>query len=66
MHHPRLIDPVEQVFGARLNPVLPVSQQCRLLAVSRAAVCRKPVEVSAEDLAVPRAAAIQRHPPFLP
>jgi len=36
----------------RMNPVLPVSQQCRLLAVSRAAVYRKPVEVSAEDLAV--------------
>ncbi len=36
----------------RMNPVLPVSQQCRLLAVSGAAVYRKPVEVSAEDLAV--------------
>ena len=36
----------------RVNPVLPVFQQCRLLAVSRAAVYRKPVEVSAEDLAV--------------
>jgi putative transposase len=36
----------------RMNPMLPVSQQCRLLAVSRAAVYRKPVEVSAEDLAV--------------
>jgi putative transposase len=36
----------------RVNPVLPVFQQCRLLAVSRLAVYRKPVEVSAEDLAI--------------
>jgi putative transposase len=36
----------------RMNPVLPVSRQCRLLAVSRAAVYRKPAEVSAEDLAI--------------
>ena len=36
----------------RVNPVLPVSQQCRLLAVSRAAVYRKPAEASAEDLAI--------------
>src|SRR6201984_3766954 len=36
----------------RVNPVLPVSQQCRLLAVSRAAVYRKPAELSAEDLAI--------------
>src|SRR5437868_8206110 len=36
----------------RANPVLPVSQQCRLLAVSRAAVYRKPAELSAEDLAI--------------
>jgi putative transposase len=36
----------------RVNPMLPVSQQCRLLAVSRAAVYRKPAEVSAEDLAI--------------
>jgi putative transposase len=36
----------------RVNPVLPVSQQCRLLAVSRAAVYREPAEVSAEDLAL--------------
>jgi putative transposase len=35
-----------------VNPVLPVSQQCRLLAVSRAAVYRRPAEVSAEDLAI--------------
>ena len=31
----------------RVNPVLPVSQQCRLLAVSRWAVYRKPAEVNA-------------------
>jgi putative transposase len=36
----------------RENPVLPIAQQCRLLAVSRSAVYRKPVEVSAEDLAI--------------
>ena len=36
----------------RVNPVLPVSQQCRLLAVSRSAVYRKPAEVSTEDLAI--------------
>ena len=36
----------------RENPVLPISQQCRLLAVSRAAVYRPPAEVSAEDLAI--------------
>jgi putative transposase len=36
----------------RVNPVLPVSRQCRLLAVSRSAVYRKPPEVSAEDLAI--------------
>jgi predicted DNA-binding transcriptional regulator AlpA len=31
---------------------LPIAQQCRLLAVSRAAVYRKAVAVSAEDLAI--------------
>jgi len=36
----------------RVNPMLPVSQQCRLLAVARSAVYRKPAEVSAEDLAL--------------
>ena len=36
----------------RMNPALPISQQCRLLAVSRSAVYRKPIEVSAEDLAI--------------
>ena len=29
----------------RENPALPIAQQCRLLAVSRSAVYRKPAEV---------------------
>jgi len=33
---------------------LPISQQCRLLAVSRSAVYRRSAEVSAEDLAIIR------------
>src|ERR1700740_3069000 len=36
----------------RMNPALPISQQCRLLALPRSSVYRKPAEVSAEDLAV--------------
>ena len=36
----------------RMNPVLSISQQCRLLAVPRSSVYRKPPEVSAEDLAI--------------
>jgi putative transposase len=36
----------------RVNPVLPVSQQCRLPAVSRAAVYRKPATASPADLAI--------------
>src|SRR5437868_5967497 len=36
----------------RVSPVLPVSQQCRLLAVSRSAVYREAATVSAEDLAI--------------
>jgi putative transposase len=36
----------------RENPALPISQQCRLLAVPRAAVYRQRAEVSAEDLAI--------------
>jgi putative transposase len=36
----------------RENQGLPVSQQCRLLAVSRSSVYRKPAEVRAEDLAI--------------
>jgi putative transposase len=34
------------------NPALPVSQQCRLLAVSRASVYRRPAEVSNEDRSI--------------
>ena len=34
----------------RMNPALPISQQCRLLALPRSSVYRKPVEVSAEDI----------------
>jgi putative transposase len=33
----------------REDPVLPISQQCRLLAVSRASVYRRPAEISEED-----------------
>jgi hypothetical protein len=36
----------------RANPTLPISQQCRLLAVPRAAVYRQSAEVGAEDLAI--------------
>ena len=36
----------------RMNPALPISQQCRLLALPRSSVYRKPVEVGAEDLAI--------------
>jgi hypothetical protein len=36
----------------RVDAVLPVSQQCRLLAVSRAPVYRKPAELSTEDPAI--------------
>src|SRR5438477_5522315 len=43
----------------RMNPALPISRQCRLLAVPRSSVYRKPAEVSAEDLAI--MALIDRH-----
>ena len=36
----------------REDPALPVMQQCRLLAVSRSAVYRRPAEVSEEDRAI--------------
>ena len=36
----------------RMNPVLPISQQCRLLAVPRSTVYRKPAKASAQDLAI--------------
>jgi hypothetical protein len=37
---------------ARADPALPVRQQCRLLAVSRASVYRRPAEVSDTDRAI--------------
>src|SRR5256885_12226461 len=43
----------------RMNPALPISQQCRLLAVPRSSVYRKLAEVGAEDLAI--MALIDRH-----
>jgi hypothetical protein len=36
----------------RTDPALPVSQQCRLLAVSRSSVYRQPTEVSEVDGAI--------------
>src|ERR1700741_4162561 len=42
-----------------MNPALPISQQCRLLPLTRSSVSRKPAEVSAEDLAI--MALIDRH-----
>jgi hypothetical protein len=33
----------------REKPALPVSQRCRLLAVSRSSVCRRPAEISGKD-----------------
>ena len=42
-----------------MNPALPISQQCRLLALPRSSVYRKPAEVSAQDLAI--MALIDRH-----
>jgi len=36
----------------REDPALPVSRQCRLLAVSRSSVYRRPAEVSEEDRAI--------------
>ena len=36
----------------RVNPMLPISQQCRLPAVSRSSIHREPGEASAEDLAI--------------
>jgi hypothetical protein len=38
--------------GRALNPALPISQQCRLLAVPRTSVYRKPAEVSAEHATI--------------
>ena len=36
----------------RADPALPVTEQCRLLAVSRASVYRRPAEVSVADRAI--------------
>jgi len=36
----------------REAPALPVSRQCRLLAVSRASVYRRPAEISKEDCTI--------------
>ena len=36
----------------RVNPVLTVSQQCRLLAVPRSSIYRKPAEASAQELGI--------------
>jgi putative transposase len=36
----------------RMNPALPISQHCRLLARPRSSVYRKPAAISAEDLAI--------------
>ena len=36
----------------REDPALPISQQCRLLAISRSAVYRRPAEVGEADLAI--------------
>ena len=43
----------------RTDPTLPVSQQCRLLAVSRSSVYRRPAEVGEEDRTI--MALIDRH-----
>src|ERR1700719_2643754 len=43
----------------RMDPALPISQQCRLLALPRSSVYRKPAAISAEDLAI--MALIDRH-----
>jgi putative transposase len=43
----------------RTDPALPISQQCRLLAVSRSSVYRRPAEVGEEDRSI--MALIDRH-----
>src|ERR1700719_150801 len=43
----------------RMDPALPISQQCRLLALPRSSVYRQPAAVSAEYLAI--MALIDRH-----
>src|SRR3954462_1755130 len=56
---PQLSPAERRAMVERLNPALPTSQQCRLLALPRSSVYRKPAEVSAEDLAI--MALIDRH-----
>ena len=48
----------------RMNPALPISQQCRLLALPRSSVYRKLAEVGTQDLAI--MALIERHYPVRP
>ena len=43
----------------RINPALPISRQCRLLALPRSSVYRNPADLSAQDLAI--MALIDRH-----
>src|SRR6201993_1749738 len=43
----------------RINPPLPISRQCRLLALPRSSVYRNPADLSAENLAI--MALIDRH-----
>jgi len=43
----------------RTDPVLPISQQCRLLAVTRSSVYRQPAEIGEEDRSI--MALIDRH-----
>ena len=43
----------------RMNPALPISEQCRLLVLPRSSVYRKLAEVGAEDLTI--MALIDRH-----
>ena len=38
----------------RRNPAPPIFQQCRLLALPRSSVYRKPADVSAQDLVASR------------
>jgi hypothetical protein len=50
--YPYLSRAERRTMVERVNPALAISQQCRLLAVSRSSVYRKPAEVAAEDLAI--------------
>ena len=46
------IRPTRRALVERENAALPISQQCRLLAVSRSSVYRQPAEVSEADRAI--------------